>query len=109
MSPSRPRPIRRLNRALVTDAIESYRSRDWLPSEAQPALLRYGSECPQFPHSTPTLHFPRADLRPKPFWTIGNDLRGFEFHGIALQNMMTNAREIVWVKLAVHALEKGIR
>jgi hypothetical protein len=35
-------------------------------------------------------------------------LRGFEFHGIALQNMMTNAREIIWVKLAVHALEKEI-
>jgi hypothetical protein len=70
--------------------------------------LRYGSECPQFPHSTPTLHFLRANLRPKPFWTIGNDLRGFEFHGIALQNMMTNAREIIWVKLAVHALEKEI-
>jgi hypothetical protein len=28
--------------------------------------LRYGSECPQCPRSTPTLHFPRADPRPKP-------------------------------------------
>ena len=109
LSPTQPRPIRRANRALVTDAIESYRSRDWLPSEAQPASLRYGSECPQFPHSTPTLHFPRVNLRPKPFWTIGNDLRGFEFHGIALQVIMTNAREIVWAKLPVPALEKGIR
>jgi hypothetical protein len=27
--------------------------------------LRYGPECPYFSHSTPTLHFPCADLRPK--------------------------------------------
>jgi hypothetical protein len=30
------------------------------PSEARPASLRLGSECPQFPHSTPTLHFLRS-------------------------------------------------
>jgi len=45
-----------------------------------------------------------------PVWTIGNDLRGIEVHGIALQNMMTNARKLFdWGKLPVHALEGGNR
>ena len=64
-SPSRPRPIRLSNRALVTDAIKLGNSHHWLPSEAWPASLRCASG-PPIPHSTPSLHFPRADLRPKP-------------------------------------------
>jgi hypothetical protein len=46
---SRPRPFRHPNRALVTDAMELCGSRARLPSEARPASLRYGSECPPIP------------------------------------------------------------